>query len=130
MQLVGSDAMKRSVGTQSNDVTRYIDGMLPAYANDADTAFTAGCSDRADRIVWRSNGRHIHTRTERPITSNHRDRTSFLITLFICSRGCGRRSIDEAISDELLHDGENVIGQPIQHETSRKIDKQERHDRR
>jgi hypothetical protein len=72
MQLVRSDAMKRSVGTQSNDVTRYIDGMLPAYANDADTAFTAGCSDRADRLVWRSNDRHIHTHSEGSATSNHK----------------------------------------------------------
>src|SRR5690349_21260344 len=63
----------------------------------------------------------MFTRSERPATSSEINRTSFLPLLFVHSRCYGGSSKEKAIGDELLHDGEHVIGQPIQHQTGWKI---------
>ncbi len=57
--------MKRLFGAQPSNAAPYVDGMLPAYPNDTDTSLTDRSGDCTNRILGRSNGRHVHTRSER-----------------------------------------------------------------
>ena len=62
VQRVRSEGMKRSLGSQLNNAARDVNGTRPADPNDTNSTFTSWSGYCTNRILWRSNGRHVHTR--------------------------------------------------------------------
>src|SRR6478735_6056628 len=107
--------MKRLFGAQSNNAAPYVNGIRSADPNNTDTSLTGRSGNCTNRILGCSNDRHVHTRLGGPVTSSETDCASFFAILLIRSRCYGGSSKEKAIRDKLVHDGEHVIGQPIQH---------------
>src|SRR5512139_3174158 len=102
--------MKRSLGTQPNNAACYVNGMRPAYTNDADASLTGRSGNSANRFFGRSDDSHIHTRLGGCGHIERNRRASFLATLFVGCRYRGGSSKDKAVRDELLRDTEHIIG--------------------